>query len=43
MEERRSWHTLVGQTRQVSATLARPLGNRVLLDKHGAPVMVTSM
>ena len=43
-EERAAgWHTLVGQTRQVSATLARPLGNRVLLDEHGAPVMVTSM
>lgn len=37
------WHTLAGQTRQVSATLARPLGNPVLLDEHGAPVMVTSM
>jgi hypothetical protein len=43
-EERAAgWHTLAGQTRQVSAVLARPLGNRVLLDKHGAPVMVTSM
>jgi hypothetical protein len=42
-EERAAgWHTLAGQTRQVSATLARPLGNRVLLDEHGAPVMVTS-
>jgi len=37
------WHTLVGQRRQVSVTLARPLGNRVLLDEHGAPVMVTSI
>jgi hypothetical protein len=43
-EERATgWHTLAGQTRQVSATLARPLGNRVLLDATGSPVMVTSM
>jgi hypothetical protein len=35
--------TTVGKRREVSATLARPLGNRVLLDEHGAPVMVTSM
>ena len=33
----------VGKRREVSATLARPLGNRVLLDEHGAPVMVNSM
>ncbi len=42
-EERATgWHTLAGQTRQVSATLARPLGNRVLLDGRGKPLMVTS-
>jgi hypothetical protein len=33
----------VGKRREVSATLARPLGNRVLLDEHGAPVMANSM
>lgn len=33
----------VGRIRQVAATLARPLGNRVLLDGTGSPVMVTSM
>lgn len=32
----------VGRTRQVAATLGRPLGNRVLLDGTGSPVMVTS-
>lgn len=35
--------TTVGKRREVSVTLARPLGNRVLLDEHGAPVMVTSL
>jgi hypothetical protein len=34
---------LVGRIRQVAATLDRPLGNRVLLDGTGSPVMVTSM
>ena len=33
----------VGRIRQVAATLARPLGNRVLLDGTGSPVMVTSI
>jgi hypothetical protein len=33
----------VGKRRQLSATLDQPLGNRVLLDEHGAPVMVTSL
>jgi hypothetical protein len=32
----------VAHTRQVEATLTRPLGNRVLLDGTGSPVMVTS-
>jgi hypothetical protein len=36
------WRTAVGRTRQVTATLDRPLGNRVLLDGTGSPVMVTS-
>lgn len=37
------WLPAVGQTRQVAATLGRPLGNRVLLDGTGSPAMVTSM
>jgi hypothetical protein len=37
------WRQPVGRTRQVAAVLARPLGNRVLLDATGSPVMVTSM
>ena len=36
------WRTAVGVTRQVTVTLDRPLGNRVLLDDAGSPVMVTS-
>ncbi len=32
--------TLVGCPREVTVTLARPLGNRVVLDRAGAPVMV---
>jgi hypothetical protein len=35
------WRTAVGKPRQVSATLGQPLGNRVLLDDTGSPVMVT--
>jgi hypothetical protein len=35
--------TAVGKRRLFSTTLARPLGNRVLLVQHGAPVMVTSL
>ena len=34
--------TAVGVTRQVTVTLERSLGNRVLLDEAGGPVMVTS-
>jgi hypothetical protein len=37
------WRHPVGRARQVAATLGRPLGNRVLLDGTGSPVMVTSM
>ena len=35
------WRTAIGKTRQVSATLDRPLGSRVLLDGSGSPVMVS--
>ena len=35
------WHTLVGRTREVTATLPAPLANRVLLDSKGGPVVVT--
>lgn len=35
-------HTLAGYRRQVTATLGRPLGHRVLLDQWGRPVKVTS-
>lgn len=34
--------TAVAHTRQVEAALTQPLGNRVLLDGTGSPVMVTS-
>jgi hypothetical protein len=33
--------TLVGYSREVTVTLDRPLGNRVLLDQVGAPVMLS--
>ncbi len=36
------WRILVGHPREVMVTLARPLGNRVLLDQSGAPVMVST-
>jgi hypothetical protein len=35
------FHTLQGVLREVTAVLERPLGNRVLLDITGAPVIVT--
>lgn len=35
------WYTLQGVSREVTAVLERPLGNRVLLDITGAPVTVT--
>src|SRR5260370_1266767 len=35
--------TAVGMMRQVIANLDRPLGNRVLLDDTGSPVMATSV
>ena len=34
--------TMVGYAREVAVTLSRPLGNRVLLDQIGAPVMVST-
>jgi hypothetical protein len=36
------WRTAVGRTRQVTAALGQPLGNRVLLSGTGSLVMVTS-
>jgi hypothetical protein len=36
------WRVPMGRTRQVAATLGKPLGNRMLLDGTGSPVMVTS-
>jgi len=36
------FRTLVGHGREVTVTLDRPLGNRVVLDQVGAPVMVTA-
>lgn len=36
------FRTTVGYSREVTVTLARPLGNRVVLDQVGAPVMVNS-
>lgn len=36
------WYTTVGQRREVTVTLDRPLGVRVLLDGRGSPVMVTT-
>jgi hypothetical protein len=35
------WYTTQGVLREVTAVLDRPLGNRVLLDISGAPVIVT--
>jgi hypothetical protein len=35
------WYTLAGRTREVTAVLSAPLGNRVLLDIEGGPVIVT--
>jgi hypothetical protein len=34
-------HADVGRTRQVTAVLSAPLGDRVLLDTTGRPVLVT--
>jgi hypothetical protein len=38
---RTGWYTAQGVLREVTAVLDRPLGNRVLLDISGAPVIVT--
>jgi hypothetical protein len=38
---RRRYRADVGRTRQVTAVLSRPLGDRVLLDATGRPVLVT--
>jgi hypothetical protein len=35
------WQTAHGERRELTVVLARPLGNRVLLDETGSPVMVT--
>jgi hypothetical protein len=40
-ELRPGWYTTAGQRREVTVTLDRPLGPRILLDGTGAPVMVT--
>jgi hypothetical protein len=37
----RGWRTAIGETREVTALLAVLLGNRVVLDATGSPVMVT--
>jgi hypothetical protein len=37
----RGWQTAIGEHRKITALLARPLGDRVLLDETGSPVMVT--
>jgi len=36
------WYTTVGQRREVTVTLDRPLGSRILLDGTGSLVMVTT-
>jgi hypothetical protein len=41
-ELRPGWYTTAGQRREVTVTLDRPLGPRILLDGTGAPVMVTT-
>jgi hypothetical protein len=38
---RPGWYTTLGQGRDVTVTLDRPLGSRILLDGRGSPVMVT--
>jgi hypothetical protein len=39
---RPGWYTTVGQRRDVTVTLDRPLGSRILLDGTGSLVMVTT-
>ena len=39
---RPGWYTALGQGRDVTVTLDRPLGPRTLLDGRGSPVMVTT-
>ena len=39
---RPGWYTTLGQARDVTVTLDRPLGPRILLDGTGSPVMVTT-
>jgi hypothetical protein len=39
---RPGWYTTMGQRRDVTVTLDRPLGSRILLDGRGSPVMVTT-
>ena len=39
---RPGWYTALGQRREVTVTLDRALGPRILLDERGSPVMVTT-
>jgi hypothetical protein len=39
---RPGWYTTVGQRSEVTVTLDRVLGSRILLDGRGSPVMVTT-